>query len=112
MIEGGYYNDTSGSSARNLQIDELMISNMLKALENPIIAKMLSEEDLSVMCQVIKTHVATNASAILEAQKEIVKSKSMSDLSEFPDVSDMEPLLLYESYDWGPRYNNENKRNR
>ena len=64
-----YYNDTSDASARNLQTDEMMISNMLRALENPLIAKLMTEEELVVTCQVVKSHIVSRANEIAEAQK-------------------------------------------
>lgn len=70
-----YYNDTSDSTARNLQTDEMMISNMLRALENPILSKLMTQDELAVLCSVIKNHVVARATMISEEQnKDMVSS--------------------------------------
>lgn len=62
------YSDTTAGSAINFQIDEMMIANMLEALKNPLIGQMFEPHELTVMCQVIKSHVVSNAYAISETQ--------------------------------------------
>ena len=76
------------------QFDELMISNMLGALGNPIIAKMMSEEELAVICKVVKTHVVSNANKILDKQRrngQLEELRDFDDLSNI-DLSDIKPL--------------------
>ena len=54
-IDSLSYHQTS--SSENRQVDELMIANMLNALNNPHILKMLDDEELKTILQIVKNHV-------------------------------------------------------
>lgn len=49
--------------------DELMISNMINALNNPIISSSLNDGEKKILCEVIKRHVMIKAGMALESQE-------------------------------------------
>lgn len=51
------------------QADELMISNMLNALNNPHILKMFDDEELKILLQTVKNHVIIKAKMVNEIQE-------------------------------------------
>ena len=66
-IDSLYYHQTS--SSENRQVDELMIANMLNALNNPHILKMLDDEELKTILQIVKNHVVIKSREAIEWQK-------------------------------------------
>lgn len=66
-IDSLSYHQTSSSD--NRQVDELMIANMLNALNNPHILKMLDDEELKTILQIVKNHVVIKSREAIECQK-------------------------------------------
>ena len=54
------------------QADELMIANMLNALNNPHILKLLDDEELKTLLQVVKNHIVLKAGLSLEKQQKVI----------------------------------------
>lgn len=50
--------------------DELMIANMLNFLTNPTFSKLLADDELKTMLQVVKNHVVTKAEHVLKVQSQ------------------------------------------
>ena len=71
-IDSLYYHQTS--SPENRQVDELMIANMLNAINNPHILKMLNDEELKTILQIVKNHV------IIKSREAIVWQKRYQDM--------------------------------
>ena len=62
-----HYSDSYNAAAN--QVDELMISNMLNALNNPNILKMLDDEELKMVLQTVKNHILIKAKMSYEIQE-------------------------------------------
>lgn len=54
------------------QADELMISNVLNALNNNAILQLLSQEEYKLLLQTVKKHVVLKAGMALEMQNRIM----------------------------------------
>ena len=59
---------TGESISLDQQNDELIIANILETLNNPIITKLMNEEELAILCQVVKNHVVERANKIINIQ--------------------------------------------
>lgn len=66
------------SSAENRQYDELMIANMLNALNNPHILNMLDDDELKTLLQAVKNHVVIKSKAVLKWQEDYEKRNGMT----------------------------------
>ena len=62
-----------GSSADNVQVDELMIANMISVLNNPHLLKMLDDEELKTILQTVKNHVVIKSKEALKWQERYVE---------------------------------------
>jgi len=71
-IDSLYYHQTS--SSENRQVDELMIANMLNAINNPHILKMLDDKELKTILQIVKNHV------VIKSREAIVWQKRYQDM--------------------------------
>ena len=67
-----YTSAYNGEYAEDLQVDELMIANMINALKNPHILKMLSGDELNLILRVVKRHIVLKAKMSLRVQQEFV----------------------------------------
>lgn len=67
-----------GASSENRQYDELMIANMLNALNNPHILNMLDDDELKTLLQVVKNHVVIKSKAVLKWQEDYEKRNGMT----------------------------------
>lgn len=72
-INGTQYHQYSDSD--NRQVDKMMIANMLNALNNPHILKMLDENELMTILLVVKNHVVTKAENALQWQEKYIDSQ-------------------------------------
>ena len=57
-----------GVTADNRQVDELMIANMLNALNNMAVFHSLNGDEQEMLIQVVKNHVVMKAQMALEVQ--------------------------------------------
>ena len=80
-IDNLYYHQTSSSD--NRQVDELMIANMLNALNNPHILKMLDDEELKTILQIVKNHVVIKSREAIECQKRYQDMHNLDDDDEY-----------------------------
>ena len=62
-----HYSDSYNAAVN--QVDELMISNMINALNNPNILKMLDDEELKMVLQTVKNHIVIKAKMSYEIQE-------------------------------------------
>lgn len=77
QLNQSFYHAFAGdASATLVQLDEMVIKNMIDALNNPVVFASLSDEDKALLTQVIKSHVVTKAGLISQIQKDRNQSSS------------------------------------
>ena len=59
----------------NAKVDELMIANIIETLKNPLLTKIMSEDEISILAQVVKQHVVSRAEYIYQRQDKISKTR-------------------------------------
>ena len=69
-----YHAESRADRALTQQVDEMAISNMLAVLNNPVLRSMLNEEELRIILETVKTHVAIKAKLIHEVQGSKIQS--------------------------------------
>ena len=69
MLKESGTNYYQGSFPAERITDEVMIANMLNLLNNPVLSKMLDDNELKTVLQVVKNHVVTKADFALRRQE-------------------------------------------
>ena len=54
---------------------KLMIANIIETLKNPLLTKIMSEDEISILAQVVKQHVIGRAEYIYQRQNKISKNR-------------------------------------
>ncbi len=77
QLNQSYYHAYAGeASSALIELDEMVIKNMIDALNNPVVFASLSDEEKALLTQVIKSHVVTKAGLISQIQKDRNQSSS------------------------------------
>ena len=69
-----YHSNHDNEKALAHQADEMMIANMLTALNNPVIYQSLTDEEKNDIITCVKNHVALSARMTLSIQQERMNS--------------------------------------
>lgn len=69
-----YHSNHDNEKALAHQADEMMIANMLAALNNPVIYQSLTDEEKNNIITCVKNHVALSAKMTLSIQQERIDS--------------------------------------